>query len=469
MSEKVEPSSSKMPEPSFSDATSLNRDLGKRTVLVVDDAPDVALCHSEMLTIAGYRALIQTDPREVCKTLELHDEIELILLDLRMPHISGLDLVLQIKAQRPDVGVIIATVINDIESAVSAMRAGGYNYILKPVSLARLTEVCASFFSNRPVRRINDPRFSRFITTSPLFEGVFKKVAAFAEIDTPVLVCGETGTGKELVAMQLHALSKRWNKKFTPINIAAISPGLFESSLFGHKRGSFTGAHRDHKGYLEQAADGSIFLDEIGELGLDEQKKLLRVFQSNVFSAVGSTVEIPLTAKVILATNRNLRNDAENNRFRHDLFYRLAGHVIELPALRERACDIPALADYFLHKYSTQYGRRIKQVSVEALAALVRYRFPGNVRELEGMISAAVLLETTDQIALSSLPRHVYKSPPPEDLEGANMDSVKLKAIYQAIQECGGNKTLAAKKLGISRSTICRLTKSDDDNSVENL
>jgi DNA-binding NtrC family response regulator len=176
------------------------------------------------------------------------------------------------------------------------MRSGGYNYILKPVSLARLTEVCLSFFSNRPVRRIKDARFSRFITTSPLFEGVFKKISAFAEIDSPVLICGETGTGKELVAMQLHALSKRWNKKFTPINIAAISPGLFESSLFGHKRGSFTGAHRDHQGYLEQAAEGTIFLDEIGELGLDEQKKLLRVFQNRVFSAVGSTVELPLTA-----------------------------------------------------------------------------------------------------------------------------------------------------------------------------
>ncbi len=466
MNQDKPPSSSAIEGPFQSSSSSYN-DLGKRTILIVDDEPEVALYYSTCLTSCGYRALLQMDPREVLRTLDTHAEIELILLDLRMPYISGESLLNQIKTKYPSVGVIITTGYSTIDSAVRMIKSGAHNYLAKPLTEPTLEEACATFFSNRPAYCSQDPRFSRFITTSPLFEGVFKKILAFADVDSPVLITGETGTGKELVAMQLHAMSSRHSKKFTGINIAAVSPSLFESLLFGHKKGAFTGAERDHAGFFEQAADGTIFLDEIGEIGLDEQKKLLRVLQTRRFNPVGSTLEQSLNAKIIFATNRDLRTETTSNRFRSDLYYRLAGHIIELPALRDRREDIDLLAKFFLEKYCIQYRRHISGFSEEALQALNSYSYPGNVRELEGYISASILLEGSDKITRESLPKHLTERSVQSALP-SNLDAVRIQTIMTTLKECEWNKTLAAKRLGVSRSTIIRAIKDMQLSRAEN-
>jgi two-component system, NtrC family, response regulator HydG len=350
---------------------------------------------------------------------------------------------------------VMATVVNDVEEAVRAIKAGAYNYLLKPLQKDQVARVLRSYFSNQPPLVTDDPRFKPFITGHSEFQSIFRRVQVFADADVPVLLLGETGTGKEVIAQLIHAISKRSDRRFLAANVAAIPPALFESELFGHARGAFTGALQDRSGYFEHAGEGTLFLDEIGELGLEQQAKLLRVLQGRTYSRVGETEERQTSARIVLATNKDLREQVALGRFREDLFYRISNYCVTLPPLRERGNDIELLATYFVRKYASQFGRSVQAIAPAALDLLRKHSFPGNVRELEGMISAAVLLEESPRIEAASLPDSLRALP--QDLP--ELDRARCETILKVMAECDGNQTEAAKKLGIARQTLNRLLK----------
>jgi DNA-binding NtrC family response regulator len=425
------------------------------TVLVVDDDQQVAEDHARILRGIGYNSVTQSVPEDVEPHLHRMPNIDLVLLDIRMPGLNGIELLRRIKLRRPDVGIVMATVINDVEHAVQAIKAGAYNYLLKPLQKEQVERVLQSYFSNQPVPVNEDPRFRPFITSHPDFREIFRRAKVFAETDLPILLLGETGTGKEVIAQLIHTLSPRRDARFLTANMAAIPPSLFESELFGHARGAFTGAIQDRIGYFEAAGGGTLFLDEIGELGPEQQSRLLRVLQEKRYFRVGETVERECTARIVLATNRDLAADVRQGRFREDLYYRISNYCVTLPPLRERGNDVEVLATYFARKYASQFGRPITGFSPEALQLLRRYAFPGNVRELEGMVNAAVLLEEGTIIQPASLPEKL--GVPPKD--GTELETTRFQTVQRVLAECDGNQTKAAERLGIARQTLNALLK----------
>jgi DNA-binding NtrC family response regulator len=428
---------------------------GSTTVLVVDDDHEVAQDHARILRSIGYTPKLQSIPEDVEPFLNREPGVELVLLDVRMPGLNGIELLQRIKLRRPDVGVVMATVVNDVEHAVRAIKAGAYNYLLKPLQPDQVERVLRSYFSNRPALVTDDPRFRPFITTHPTFREIFRRVKVFAETDLPILLLGETGTGKELIAHLLHALSPRAEGRFLTTNVASVPATLFESELFGHARGAFTGALQDRGGYFEAASGGTLFLDEIGELGLEQQSRLLRVLQEKRYFRVGETVEREATARIVMATNRDLATEVKRGRFREDLYYRISNYCITLPPLRERGNDVEVLANYFARKYASQFGRPITGFADDALARLKGYPFPGNVRELEGIVNAAVLLESGVTIRSESLPDKILTAEPPSN----ELEKVRCQTVVRVLAECGGNQTRAAEKLGIARQTLNALLK----------
>lgn len=435
-------------------------------VLVVDDELEVAEYHASLLRELGFLPIIETDPRKVFTRLSQERQIRLILLDIRMPQLSGLELLPQLRLKHPTVGVIIATVVNDIPFAVEAIKTGAYNYLLKPVQKERLDRVIQSFLAFRPPRFRDDPRFSPFITAESCFEPIFQRLLSFSSQEVPVLITGETGTGKEILASLVHTLSNRSSAPFVPVNISALSANLFESEIFGHVKGAFTGANIHKKGFLETAEKGTLFIDEIGELPLEHQAKLLRVLQDGVYHRVGSTQTAKADSRFVFATNRNLHDEVRAGKFREDLFYRIANHTIHIPPLRERPKDIEALSIFFLKKYSCQYGRYIEAFTEESMSYLKAYPFPGNVRELEGMISAAVLLEEGLFLQPSSLPLEVTAHAPgkaPMEVHSTDLKGLRKHAILAVLAECGGNQTRAASKLGIARTSLNRILRRFDE------
>lgn len=434
----------------------------KEIVLIVDDEKEVAEYHSSLLAQLGFVGLIETDPHNVIGILSRDPAIRLVLLDMRMPTMSGLELLAQLRVRFPAVGVIIATVVNDIELAVEAIKSGAYNYLLKPVQLERLDRVINSYRAHRPHTFRNDSRFSSFVTADPVFESIFQKLLSFATQDVPILITGETGTGKEIIAGLVHSLSSRTSKPYVPVNVSAISGTLFESEVFGHVRGAFTGASGDKKGFLDSAQGGTLFLDEIGELSLEHQAKFLRVLQNGQYQRVGSASVIQSTSRFVFATNRDLRAEIEKNTFREDLFYRVSSHAIHIPPLRERKGDIQVLAHYFLRKYCSQYGRFVEGITPESIEYLTAYPFPGNVRELEGIMSSAVLLEDGLYLQPSSLPSIITQSRTrtgPVQVYSGDLKGLRIQAILKTLDECNGNQTTAASKLGIARGSLNRILK----------
>jgi two-component system response regulator AtoC len=424
-------------------------------VLVVDDDPQVAEEHARLLRGLGFTARTQSAPEQVEPLLHREPDLDLVLLDIRMPGLNGLDLLQRIKLRRPDLGVVMATVLNDVEHAVRAIKAGAYNYLLKPLQADQVARVLGSYFSNQPAALTDDPRFRPFITAHPAFREIFRRVKVFAETDLPVLLLGETGTGKELLARMIHALSPRAEGRFLTAGVAAIPTTLFESEMFGHAKGAFTGALADRAGYFESASGGTLFLDEIGDLGLEQQSRLLRVLQEKRVTRVGETDERVADARVVLATHRDLTEEVRQGRFREDLYYRISNYTVSLPPLRERGADVAVLANYFARKYASQFGRPVTGFCDEALALLRAYPFPGNVRELEGIVNAAVLLESGETLGPESLPEKVRSAPRPEN----ELEKVRCQTVRRVLAECDGNQTRAAEKLGIARQTLNVLLK----------
>ena len=454
----------------------------KPQILVADDERSMREFLEILLTKENYEVDLAQGGQQACDMLEEKGIYDLVITDIKMPRVSGLDVLRKAKGVNPDTQVIMITAFVSHETAVEAMKEGAFDYITKPFKVDEIRHVVANALEKRFLSRENIAlkqqlgeryAFDNLIGTDPRMMEVFQLIERVAKTPTNILVVGETGTGKELIARALHAHSLRRNGAFVIINCGAIPGELLESELFGHRRGSFTGAVADKKGLFEIADGGTIFLDEVGELPLPLQVKLLRTLQDKKIMAVGDTSERKVDVRVVSATNRNLEKEVAEGRFRQDLYYRLNVIQVLMPPLRERMGDIPLLADFFLEKYSQLLNKPVRKISSEALTCLKNYNYPGNVRELENIIERAVALEMTEIVLPESLPPHVLKKgldmsrlrsqltiPP----EGVNLDQIladiERDFILHALKMTHGAKKAAGELLGVTfRSFRYRLEK----------
>jgi len=453
----------------------------KPKILVVDD--ELSMCEFlEILLIKeGYLVTTSQSGQEACELLA-REPVDLVITDLKMPQVSGLDVLRTAKKIDSNIPVLIITAFAAHDSAVEAMKLGALDYIVKPFKIDEVRHFVAQALERRQLSRENIALrrqlgerygFGNLIGSDPRMTEIYEMIRRIAGAPTNVLITGDTGTGKELVARAIHVNSQRVRQPFVVINCGAIPSELLESELFGHVRGSFTGAVSEKKGLFEVAEGGTILLDEVGELPPPMQVKLLRALQERMIMRVGSTREMPIDVRIISATNRDLDKEVRNGKFREDLYYRLNVIQINMPPLRERRGDIRMLAEFFLEKYSRALGKPIHRISSEVMKLLESYHYPGNVRELENIIERAVALERENVIMIESLPAHLIKQSFDISLvrrqlaiplEGVNLDDV-LQAIekdfiQQALHRSGGSKKGAAELLGLTfRSFRYRLSK----------
>lgn len=445
-------------------------------ILVVDDERSMREFLDILLRKQGHRVDTRGDLPSARAALEA-GEYELVVTDLKLPGGSGIDVLATCKGARPETEVVVITAFGTAETAVEAMKQGAYDYLTKPFKVDEITitvqkalEKAALARENRELRRKLEAveAGEEILGRSPGMQEVFRLLERVAPTGVTVLVHGESGTGKELVARRLHALSGR-KGPFVAVNCSAIPEGLIESELFGHVKGSFTGAVSDKPGLFEEAGGGSLFLDEVGELPLTLQPKLLRVLQESKVKRVGGNREIAVDVRIVSATNKDLRREVEAGRFREDLYYRLNVVALEIPPLRERREDIPLLAHHFLRKYAQAFGRPVKGFTRDVLERCEAHDFPGNVRELENLVERAVALEAGEYLTCASLPPQLGctaappGAPPPAlsdagiDLE-ATLTAVERAYLAEALRRTGGNKTEAARLLGVTfRSLRYRL------------
>jgi DNA-binding NtrC family response regulator len=380
---------------------------------------------------------------------------DLALTDLKMTGMDGIELLQHLLAYDSSIIVILLTAHGSIESAKEALRRGAFDYLEKPYDKAALLETI-----NRALDRLNAIDIE-IISASPKMETVKKMILKVARSNSTVLIRGESGTGKELIARAVHNQSPRNDEMFQAVNCAAINENLLESELFGHEKGSFTGAHAEKKGLFEIADRGTLFLDEIAELDVGIQAKLLRALQERKIRRVGGTHEISVDVRVIAATNRDLRAMVSDGRFRDDLYYRINVLSIDVPPLRERREDIPVLIDYFLKKHTKNTSRLITGLTSETRKLMIEYSWPGNVRQLESAIERAILLAESDKITLEDLPTEVRQEVGPASegafklpAEGINFEDVERNLITQAMEQTDYNITKAAKLLGLTFRTL---------------
>ena len=445
------------------------------SILIVDDEISYLDLMRGLLEQEGYKNVItEENPLKVISILEQKD-IELILLDVYMPQKSGLDLLEEIYAQFPKIPVIIITAVNEVDVALKAVKLGAYEFIIKPPDTDRLFLTIKRALGKRLLeterdslrRTLSDEKteqkvFSDIITDSHHMFKVFELAEIFAPTSETVLISGETGTGKDLLARKIHDLSPRKNGPFIAVNLASISPSLFESELFGHKKGTFTGAGNDKMGYFEAAQKGTIFLDEIGELPLELQGKLLRTIQYNEIMRLGDPKPINLDIRIISATNRNLLEVVNMKEFRADLYYRLNRGFIHIPPLRKRGDDVLILADHFLETGNKIYNRNILGFSEEVVNDLRTYSFPGNVRELENIILNAVAKTSNSQyVDTIDLPAalHSDKQFSAETGKLTSLDDALEDHIMYVIKMMGNSVQKAAPILGLSERTLQRRLK----------
>lgn len=445
------------------------------SILIVDDEVSYLELMKGLLEQEGYQNIItEENPLKVISILE-QKNIELILLDVYMPQKSGLDLLEEIYAQFPKIPVVIITAVNEVEVALKAIKLGAYEFIIKPPDTDRLLLTIKRALGKRLLeterdslrKALSDEKpeqrvFSDIITDSPPMFKVFELVEIFAPTNETVLISGETGTGKDLLARKIHDLSPRNNGPFIAVNLASISPSLFESELFGHKKGTFTGAGNDKMGYFEAAQNGTIFLDEIGELPLELQGKLLRTIQYNEIMRLGDPKPINLDIRIISATNRNLLDAVNIKEFRADLYYRLNRGFIHIPPLRKRGDDVLILADHFLETGNRIYNRNILGFSEDVVNDLRTYSFPGNVRELENIILNAVAKSSNSQyIDTIDLPAALHSD------KQLSTETGKLTSLEDALEEhimyvmkmMGNSVQKTAPILGVSERTLQRRLK----------
>jgi two-component system response regulator PilR (NtrC family) len=445
-------------------------------ILIVDDERSMREFLRIAFTRAGHQIAVASGPAEAKAQFTARD-FDLVITDLMMPTGSGLDVLRDVKAHRPETQVLIVTAFATAETAIAAMKQGAYDYLQKPFKIDEVEIVVERALERRSLRAQNSElreelrgrfRLERLVGKSAAMERVFDLVRKIAPAKTSVLISGESGTGKELVARALHHLSPRKGGPFIGVNCGAIPDTLLESELFGHVRGAFTGAHADKEGLFGAAEGGTLFLDEIGEISPAMQVRLLRVLQERRVKKVGGTQEVEVDVRVVAASNRDLEAEVERGAFRRDLYYRLNVIEVNLPTLRSRREDVPLLVEHFIKKHVASSGREIDGILPDALAALCDYDYPGNVRELENLVERAVTLEAGPRITLASLgeltPRkHAVQTEDPLPPDGVDLD--RLLADYErsylerALARAGSRKAAAA-LLGISfRSIRYRLQK----------
>ncbi|AHZ84065.1 sigma-54 dependent transcriptional regulator [Bdellovibrio bacteriovorus] len=453
----------------------------KSRILVVDDEESIREFLEIMLKKEGYEITLAEDGQKA-KDLLAKKTFDMIISDLQMPHVTGIELLKHVKESYPDTVFMLITAFGTTETAVEAMKMGAYDYLTKPFKIdevrlniqnalrSRNLEV-----ENRSLKKelVKEYSFQNMVGNSPVMHAIYDMVKRVSQTPTNVLITGESGTGKEVVAKAIHYNGPLKDRPFVTVNCGAIPENLMESEMFGHKKGSFTGAVADKAGLFEVADGGTLFLDEVGELPLTIQVKLLRAIQERVIRRVGATEDMKVDVRIIAATNRNLEEMVQKGGFRQDLFYRLNVINIKTPGLRERRDDIPLLANHFLKKYNERLNKNIGAISADAMEILKKYDYPGNVRELENMIERTVALEGGATILPESLPPMVNtssgrKMASSNEIEigddGVDLDKVmgqiEKELLIKAIHSAGGVKKRAAKLLHISfRSMRYRIEK----------
>jgi two-component system response regulator HydG len=432
----------------------------KGRILVVDDEVNARSALTELLNEEGYVVDSAADGfKALGKVADFAPD--LVLTDLKMPGMDGLQLLAKLHEGDPDLPVIVMTAFGEIENAVRAMRSGARDYLAKPVNVGELSVVVARELEQRRIRieaghlreRVAEKySFQNIIGSSAAMQSVFKTVAQIAGSRASVLVTGESGTGKELIAAAIHERSPRAKAPFIKLHCAALAESLLESELFGHERGSFTGAVARREGRFMQANRGTLFLDEIGEISPGIQVKLLRFLQEREFERVGGNETISVDVRVIAATNRNLQHMVAEGKFREDLFYRLNVINLEMPALRSRPSDVPLLAGHFLRKYAAENEKQLQGFTAEALDRLSTYGWPGNVRELENVVERAVILAQSQEVTVAELPPHIATANVRDGIQipGATLDDIERYAITKTLESTAGSTSRAAEILNIS-------------------
>ncbi len=433
-------------------------------VLVVDDEVNARSALAELLREEGLEVETAADAFKALGKFELFAP-HVVITDLKMPGMDGIELVKKLRAIEDAPAVIVMTAFGAVESAIDAMRSGAEEYLTKPLNFEELLVVVDKVLANQAMRRETAQLRRRvrdrvapgnMVGSSPPMQRVFEIVDQVAPSRATVLITGESGTGKELVANAIHQRSPRANGPFIKLHCAALAESLLESELFGHEKGSFTGATARKDGRFSLANGGTLFLDEIGEISPSLQVKLLRFLQEHEFERVGGTDTIRVDVRVIAATNRDLKEEVARGRFREDLFYRLNVVNIETPPLRDRRSDIPAIAKFFVDRYAKENGKSVDAISGQALELLVAYDWPGNVRELENAIERAIVLATGTEIEARHLPPNVRPvgatGVPP--IPGSTMAELERYAILETMKAAGGSTSKAAEMLGISTRTI---------------
>lgn len=438
-------------------------------ILVVDDEKGMRDLLYKLLKKEGYEVLLAEDGEQGLETAKEFSP-DVIIADLDMPIMNGIEMIKKIKAFDPNATIIIITAYASIESAIEALKLGAYDYIIKPFKTDEIRLVVSKAMER--INLINENQYlKQEINNTIYFPGVIGKsekmkktlelIEAVAKTDSIVLIEGESGTGKELVARAIHHNSNRKDGPFIVLNCGAIAEGVLESELFGHERGSFSGAIMQRKGRFELAHKGSLFIDEIGELPLSAQTRLLRVLQEKEFERVGGNFPIKVDVRIIAATNKNLEKEVKEHRFREDLYYRLNVFKITLPPLRERIEDLPELCKYFIEKFNREMNKNIKGISDDAMSFLRSYHWPGNIRELQNIIERAIVLSKGEYITPRELPDNLssnIKNTSFELVDGENLESVIEKIerefILKALKKAGYSQTKTAEILGIKRTTL---------------
>jgi DNA-binding NtrC family response regulator len=438
-------------------------------ILVVDDDAEMGRMVSDILNGAGFSAVAVNDSLEAAKLLR-KEEFDVMVTDLKMKGLKGLDLLEEANQFAPLMPVIIITAFGTIESAIKAMKMGAYDYITKPFQMDELALAVRKALENRSLkrevarlRREVESRydFHHLIGKSPQMQKIYALIEKISHSASNVLISGESGTGKELVAKAIHYNGVRKEGPFIAVNCAAIPETLLESELFGYRKGAFTDAKSDKRGLLFEANDGSLFLDEITEMAFTVQAKLLRVLEEKTVRPLGDTGSYPIDVRIISTTNRDIGQLIGEGRFREDLFYRLNVIDIALPPLRERREDIPLIIQHFITKFNHDLKRNISGISEEALRILLNYRWPGNVRELENVIERAITLTPYEVISHEDLPTPMARAkeePSPDKAlrEKYTMGQLEKEYIKKVLIEAGGNKSKAAQILGMNRKTLYR-------------